>query len=68
MSLRRAAAGVLTVICLWTSFALVRGMVLSAEGSRLGYVHWPAVALTSLVAIVAGRYALRLWHGTGPRR
>jgi hypothetical protein len=59
---RLVRAVFLALLALWTASAVVRGLILSAERSRLGHVSWIAVVLSSLLAFAFGRAALKLWR------
>jgi hypothetical protein len=56
-------AVVLALLALSTLSAVVRGMILATERSRLDHVSWTVFALTCLLAFALGRAALRLWRG-----
>jgi hypothetical protein len=57
-------AVVLTTICGYTTFAIVRALVFAVEGGhgRHGVVFWLALALLVGLARLMGVFALRQWR------
>jgi len=65
---RLAGAILLAAISLWTSVAVVRGLVLVAEGTPRKPVFWPTVAVMCVIVAVTVRYALLLWRKSARAR
>jgi hypothetical protein len=59
---RIVGAVLLGILALWTIAAVVRGLILSAEASRLDHVSWGAVGVSCVFALVAACAAWRLWR------
>jgi hypothetical protein len=61
--MRRAAVAVLfTVVCVYTTFAIVRALVWIADGHHSGRYFWPGIVLLAIVGAGAGRAAVRRWR------
>jgi hypothetical protein len=52
----------LTAVSGYTVFAIVRALVLAAEGARDSWYIWPALLLLGLIARWTGTFAIRLWR------
>jgi hypothetical protein len=59
---RLIGAVLLALLALWMSIAVARGLILSAERSRLNHVSWIAVGITCLLVFVFARAARTLWR------
>jgi hypothetical protein len=60
--LRLIGAMLFTALCAYTTFAIVRVLVRTAEGASQNWRVWPALVLLGLFAFWAGRRAIHLWR------
>jgi hypothetical protein len=60
---RGFGARLLAVAVAYSAFTVIRSIVLVAEGSRHDAAFFPALALTCVFTVVAGRLGIRLWRG-----
>jgi hypothetical protein len=65
---RVLGAIVLTALCLYTAFVVVRALVLIAEGAHDRWQFWPALTVIGWIGVWAGIVALRKWRRIAAER